>query len=297
MDPIIGSALMGVGTGVAGIVGDQVLNQQQFNQEQELMDIQLANQQTLNEQGHDLQMQMWKDTNYPAQVQMMKSAGLNPALMYGMKGGGGTTTGSQGGGAAAKGNAPQNKGVNMQNIMMGLQMKNLQAQTDNIKADTQNKGGELEGINLDNARKEIENTWLNEKEKATVDKLLEETKNLSKDNALKDISIGLKENGMFNELAATVIGVISGWDLTEKGALDKEVMDMEGVLKYLPEGTTFDGKVTRRAVLNAAITAAIAGKMLWSKIDGLFSLFAPKMNSKMKGNMKQTSSNTFEIGG
>ena len=40
------------------------------------------------------QMDMWNATNYPAQVEQLNKAGLNPALEYGMKGGGGVTTGS-----------------------------------------------------------------------------------------------------------------------------------------------------------------------------------------------------------
>ncbi len=65
----------------------------------------------LNQQGHDLQMDMWNKTNYGAQLQHMKDAGLNPALMYGMGGGGGATTGSQGGGAAAKGVGQKQMGI------------------------------------------------------------------------------------------------------------------------------------------------------------------------------------------
>ena len=65
----------------------------------------------LNQQGHDLQMDMWNKTNYGAQIGHMKEAGLNPALMYGMGGGGGATTGSQGGGSAAKGMAQKQMGI------------------------------------------------------------------------------------------------------------------------------------------------------------------------------------------
>ena len=42
--------------------------------------------------SHDVQMDMWNKTNYGAQMEHLKNAGLNPALMYGMGGGGGQTT-------------------------------------------------------------------------------------------------------------------------------------------------------------------------------------------------------------
>ena len=79
--------------------------------ERGFMEQQYQNQRSLNQQGHDLQMDMWNKTNYGAQLQHMKDAGLNPALMYGMGGGGGATTGSQGGGSAAKGNAQKQMGI------------------------------------------------------------------------------------------------------------------------------------------------------------------------------------------
>ncbi len=81
------------------------LNEQQYGHQKGLNSQQVANQKMLNEQGKKLQMEMWKETNYPAQMKMMEEAGLNPALMYGMSGGGGTTAGSQGGGSASAGSA------------------------------------------------------------------------------------------------------------------------------------------------------------------------------------------------
>jgi len=136
---------LGIGLGAAAVssIGNQILNQQQFKQEKELMGIQMGNQQTLNAQGHEMQMDMWNKTNYGAQIEHMKNAGLNPGLMYGMKGGGGTTTGSQSGGAASKGNAPQAAKVDMNALLMGAQLKNINAQTENTNAKTAN---ELDGI-------------------------------------------------------------------------------------------------------------------------------------------------------
>jgi hypothetical protein len=98
----------------------QQIKQQELNQQQ------FENQKRLNEQGAKMQMDMWRQTNYPAQVKMLKDAGLNPALLYGMKGGGGVTTGSQTvgtsqGGSATGGNAP------LPNYMDIAQMASLNA--------------------------------------------------------------------------------------------------------------------------------------------------------------------------
>jgi hypothetical protein len=78
----------------------------QYNREIEMMRQQLANQQLLNKQGQELQMKTWLDTNYPSQIEMLKSAGMNPSLLYG-KGGSGGVTGSASGGHAAMGQAVQ----------------------------------------------------------------------------------------------------------------------------------------------------------------------------------------------
>ena len=82
----------------------ELMNLQLQNQEY-LNHKQMQNQMNLNKQGQQIQMDMFDYTNYPNQVRMMKDAGLNPSLLYGLKGGGGITTGSQSGGAAQGGQA------------------------------------------------------------------------------------------------------------------------------------------------------------------------------------------------
>jgi len=120
--------------------------------ERGMMQQQYQNQRNLNQQGHELQMDMWNKTNYGAQLQHMKDAGLNPGLMYGMGGGGGTTAGSQGGGSAAKGSAQKQMGI--EGLMAAAQTELINAQKKNVDADTQNKKDQnpnigKQGENLD----------------------------------------------------------------------------------------------------------------------------------------------------
>jgi hypothetical protein len=100
------------------------------------MNHQYANQRLLNQQGHDLQMDMWNKTNYGAQVQHMKDAGLNPALMYGSAGQGGST-GSQSGGSASGGNAAGERVMDLNNALVGaeIRLKNAQANKENSATD------------------------------------------------------------------------------------------------------------------------------------------------------------------
>lgn len=108
----------------------------------------------MNKEMHNLQMQgnremmdiqaqkqyeMWLKTNYSAQMEQMKKAGLNPGLLYGMSGGGATTTGSIGAGSVGRGQAPTGGGEAMQGMGMALNLGLLRAQKENIEADTANK--------------------------------------------------------------------------------------------------------------------------------------------------------------
>lgn len=102
-------------------------------------------------------LDMWKQTNYPAQVDMLKRAGLNPGLMYGMSGGGGATATPTGGNA-------QNTASRGMDIQGAAQLALLKAQTENIEADTAQKQAtttKTAGVDTDKTKSETENNVLN----------------------------------------------------------------------------------------------------------------------------------------
>ena len=84
-----------VATGGIGAVAGMGLNmldealfgkkrrKQQLEQQQKLTDMQVAGNKELMDLGHKQQMQMWEDTNYAAQREQLRKAGLNPAMIYG----------------------------------------------------------------------------------------------------------------------------------------------------------------------------------------------------------------------
>jgi hypothetical protein len=165
-----GSGLLGAGLGMAsgllGMIGQKKRAKKQHERQKELMGIQSENQKMLNKQGQALQMQTWRDTGYGAQMGQMKEAGLNPALMYGMSGGGGQTTGSQGGGSAQSGSAaaPMDIGAVAQVALMTAQANKLKAETKNIEQDeklkenqTKKVYNEADLLGYDRARKSMEN--------------------------------------------------------------------------------------------------------------------------------------------
>lgn len=89
---------------------------------------------------------MFDYTGYQAQVAQMKAAGLNPALMYGSAGAGGSTqggagmAGSAGAGSGSVGGTPSAPDTGIINgVGMGLQLGLMDAQKRNIDADTAKK--------------------------------------------------------------------------------------------------------------------------------------------------------------
>jgi len=170
-----------LGTALGGMIDNQ-RNRRAYEQEKNLMGIQQQNQYALNRQGHDLQMDMWNKTNYGAQVKHMKDAGLNPALMYKGAGAGGTT-GSQTGGGAGGGSAPMPKQMNIANMLMGAQIKDLEASALKKKVEAD----KLAGVDTDRGRAEIGNLTANEKN------TIQKTTNLKTDNEVRKVEKELLE--------------------------------------------------------------------------------------------------------
>jgi len=132
-------------TQLLGMIGGHQQERRNYRNNQNLMGLQNQYQRGLNQQGHDLQMDMWNKTNYGAQVEHMKNAGLNPALMYKGAGAGGTT-GSQGVGSASMGSSQQGKVMDLQNALLGAQIGKLKAETDNLNEGTKRTGEEINNL-------------------------------------------------------------------------------------------------------------------------------------------------------
>ena len=75
--------------GILGMLFGGINDRSQLKQQEKLNALQIkANREMLDIQSAK-QLEMWEKTNAKAQKEQYKIAGLNPALMYGMSGGGG----------------------------------------------------------------------------------------------------------------------------------------------------------------------------------------------------------------
>jgi hypothetical protein len=90
-DSVTGDGIIGAAAQGLGMIGGSGMSRKQYHRQKKLMGFQKGHQMDLNRHGQELAMDMWNQTNYKAQVDHMKKAGLNPALMYGSAGQGGST--------------------------------------------------------------------------------------------------------------------------------------------------------------------------------------------------------------
>ena len=175
-----------------GLLTQPLKNKQQLKQAQKLQWMQEEGAVRLGDYNYGKQLEMWKATNAPAQVAMLKEAGLNPALLYGSKGGGGATTGS--GGSMPGGQHAETASASRGAEGMGLQAALLQAQKENIEADTELKkadAAKTSGVDTKEAEARIANltadtTFLN---KSMEDRL--DTINTERYKAIEELNQAL----------------------------------------------------------------------------------------------------------
>lgn len=178
------AATQAIGGGMGMLLG-KWNDKRQIKQQTKLQDLQIKGSKELTDYDYSKQLQMWKDTNYKAQVDELEKAGLNPALLYGMSGGGGATVGT--GGAQVSGaNAQQNPGEAQAGMAMGMQLGMNAAQQELIKAQTENIKATTEKLKgPDTAKVETE-----------IGKILQDTKNaeaieagIKLENKLKQLQV------------------------------------------------------------------------------------------------------------
>lgn len=146
---ILGAGMGLVGT-LAGMNSQEQAMQDQWRLEKEKMALQAKYNKEQADYSQQLALDMWNATNYESQVEHMKGAGLNPALLYSKGGAGGSTAGA---GTAA----PVSDGTT-QAVGMGLQAKQIaisQAQQMAETAKTVAETAKISGVDTENVKTSI----------------------------------------------------------------------------------------------------------------------------------------------
>ena len=151
-----------------------------------------------------MDLQMWKDTNYSTQVEEMEKAGINPALLYGKGGGGGTTVGNSGGNVSSA-SAPQGGGEIMGMMMQKAQLELMKAQTQATEAQANKanvEAAKTAGVDTDLTNQQarmatIQANLAAESYEETYKRIIDEAKIVANEaeisGATKDEEIALKE--------------------------------------------------------------------------------------------------------
>ena len=95
----------------------------------------------------ELQMQLWEETNYKAQVEQARKAGLNPAMLYSNGGSGGTTASAEAGAVGLPNMQEKNYGI--EGVMAGLQLQQAKYQTELMKAQSRDLNATAENKELE----------------------------------------------------------------------------------------------------------------------------------------------------
>lgn len=155
-----------------GLLLERHQDKRQIKQQGKLLDQQYNYDNMMANANYARSLQMWHDTNYSAQMAEIEKAGLNPAMLYGMSGGGATTANAPTGNVNSAKASSESQIPNM--IALGIQTQQLgllKAQKENIEADTQNKKAQTQVAG------------------ATVGKIGAETKNIETDTKLIEANI------------------------------------------------------------------------------------------------------------
>ena len=118
--------------GILGLALGSLNDKRQLKQQARLTEQQMKYDQMQTDWNMKKQIELFNATGCGAQLDQIKKAGLSPGLIYGGGGAGGTLGGSSATAQGAAGNAAMD-------IAGAAQITLLNAQRENIEADTENK--------------------------------------------------------------------------------------------------------------------------------------------------------------
>lgn len=137
-------------------------DRRQLDMQSKLQAMQEAGNKRMAAYTQNLGKEMWDYTNYENQMKHMKAAGLNPALMYGQGGGGGSTANGGSASGVSGGSAPVGGGEIGMGLQSAMQMQLLQSQKAVLDSQANKNNVEAAktaGVDTEQTKATTENLW------------------------------------------------------------------------------------------------------------------------------------------
>jgi len=167
---------------------------------------------------------MWNDTNYTARLKQAEAAGVSKAAVLGGSGTGtqGISVSAPGSSGAADAAATTNARSQMmgQGMQLASQLALMKAQKENIEADTANKQAGTEQTGASTEGTKIDNTVKKETQQATISTIKEKAFQQLAETGISEQnrSVGAEtQNARINKIKAEAIGQILQNESTRSG--------------------------------------------------------------------------------
>lgn len=192
---------------IGGLAGQSMAQKRQFANEKELMGLQARYNKEAAAYSQQLQKEMWDYTNYENQVKHLKAAGLNPALVYGMGGGGGSTAGSaQTAGVGNPGTTAVGMGLEAAQLFSNIRLTNAEASKAEAEAE------KTSGVDTELAKAQANlanfNATLADKKGKLTDEQLETQKQLTS-KCMQEVRLLMTKADVAEETKETEIQTIA----------------------------------------------------------------------------------------
>jgi hypothetical protein len=223
--------------------------------------------------SYERQIDFWERQNAyntpKAQMDRLRDAGLNPALMYGK----GNTGNAQNLSGVQKANVQgpqlaQSAAAGAQISLINAQRRKLESEADNIDADTEKKGGELAGIKIDNAIKSMTEKGMSQNEATYIEGLVSEWKEKKSKSIITEIDKELKDSGFHDKYMPTILGGVLGFNIDN---LDEPITEDIEIF-----GKKFKVGATQRTIIRTGIGLYLAGKTLGEIVNPFNKIFGKK---------------------
>lgn len=251
-----------VNTGL-GLVLEKHNDARQLRQQGKLQNLQIQGQEQLTDYNMGKQLDLWKQTSYPAQMEQLEKAGLNPGLLYGQGGGGGQTA-SIAQGSVSSGEAPKGGGEIMGMALMRAQIQNIQANTQKTVAEAQNVP--KTGANIDASTSSLLQGIENQKAQQALTEMQTSIASIEEEikGKTQNVAIAMAQTELAKQTAVM-------HSLEAQGNIDQKTMnDKIQIIRQQAMGAVLQNEYTRAGINKTKQeTDSIANQMtlVWAQLE------------------------------